>query len=55
MAIPVIRNGRYIDKRNGEEHTLLKFNSKTLVFQGGFEINIEVFDKFFMMVCANEG
>jgi len=49
---PLIKNCRYIDTREGTERTLVRFNDKALVFNGGYTIGIEEFTEFFVVKDA---
>ena len=49
---PIVKSGRYIDVRNGVAYTLARFNSTTLVFQGGYEVSSKDFEEYFVVATA---
>ena len=52
MVVMVIKQGRYIDTRDGRKYTLVKWNSVFLVFQGGLQVSMEEFNEFFELSPA---
>ena len=52
MSTMVIKQGRYVDSRNGKHYTLVKWNNIFIVFQGDFRVSTEEFNTYFSLVAA---